>query len=231
MDSIKAIFFDLDGTLLDSNMDVFLPHYLKRLAARVAHLIPPDEFIRHLLAATQAMVANDGRATNAEIFIEAFYPRVGHDLAELEPIFMDFYANDYPALHELTRCRPEARPAVQLAFDRGYDVVIATAPLFPETAIRQRMAWAGVDDFPYQRITTYENSRFCKPNVRYFQEIASFLGHRPGACLVVGDEPMDMVAAHIGCPTFLVPGAPPRPEITAPEPTYRGALQDLMEIL
>ncbi len=231
MDSIKAVFFDLDGTLLDSNMDVFLTHYLKRLAARTAHLIPPDEFIHHLLAATEAMVANDGRATNAEVFIEAFYPCVGYDLAELEPIFMDFYANDYPALREFTRRRPEARPAVQLAFDRGYDVVIATAPLFPETAVRQRMAWAGVDDFPFRRITSYENSRFCKPNVRYFQEIADFLGYPPEACLVVGDDSVDMVAAHIGCSTFLVPGAAPKPEIAAPEPAYRGTLQDLMEIL
>ena len=89
MTEIKAILFDLDGTLLDSDMQVFLPHYLKQLAARVAHLIPPKEFIAHLLAATQAMVDNDGRATNAQVFAEAFYPRVGHSQTELEPVYHD----------------------------------------------------------------------------------------------------------------------------------------------
>ena len=167
----KAILFDLDGTLLDSHMDRFLPHYMRKLADRVAHLIPPAEFVAHLLAGTQAMVANDGRATNAQVFAETFYPAVGHAQAELEPIFMDFYAKDYASLQPLTACRPEARPAVQMAFDLGYEVVIATNPLFPEVAIRQRMAWAGVADFPYRRVTTFENSHFAKPNPRYFGEI------------------------------------------------------------
>ena len=85
-------------------------------------------------------------------------------------------------------------------------MAVATNPLFPETAIRQRLEWAGVADFPYQLVTTYENSRFCKPNQRYFDAIAAQLGHAPEACLVVGDEDMDMVAACAGCPTFLVPG-------------------------
>ena len=227
---MKAILFDLDGTLLDSNMDVFLPHYLRLIAARVAHLIPPDQFIGHLLAATQAMVANDGRATNAEVFAAAFYPRVGHTEAELEPLLMDFYARDYPTLQSLTAAKPEARPAVQTAFDLGYDVVIATNPLFPETAIRQRLAWAGVDDFPYRRVTTYENSHFTKPNLRYFEEILAAIDCPPRQALVVGDEAMDMVAATIGCHTFLVP----RPDANldgAPEPTYCGSLTDVTTFL
>ena len=36
MTKFQAILFDLDGTLLDSNMENFLPHYFSRLAARVA---------------------------------------------------------------------------------------------------------------------------------------------------------------------------------------------------
>lgn len=227
---MKAILFDLDGTLLDSNMDVFLPHYLRRLAARVAHLMPAQDFIQHLLAATQAMVANDGRATNAEVFAETFYPRVGRSQAELEPIFMDFYARDYPALRSLTAVKPDARPTVQRAFDLGYDVVIATHPLFPETAVLQRMAWAGVDGFPYRRITTYENSHFAKPNPRYFAEILAAINCPPDQALVVGDEAMDLAAAHIGCATFLVL----RPDANldgAPAPTYRGSLTDVATLL
>ncbi|MGQ9767832.1 MAG: HAD family hydrolase [Anaerolineae bacterium] len=231
MNTFKAIFFDLDGTLLDSNMQTFLPVYLRMLAARMAHIAPAEQFVPHLLAATQAMVANDGRATNAEVFAQAFYPFAGHTQKELEPIFAAFYAEDFPRLRELTRPIPGARRAVEKAFAAGYDVVIATNPLFPATAIRQRLAWAGVADFPYKLVTTYENSRYAKPNPDYWAAICRHLGRPTAACLVVGDEHMDMVAAHVGCPTYLVPGPATALQPDTPEPTYRGTLAELAELL
>jgi len=227
----KAIFFDLDGTLLDNAMGNFLPHYFQRLSARVAHIAAPKAFIAHLMAATEAMIANDGRAANEEVFAAAFYPFAGRSRAELEPIFLDFYTHDFPRLCEFTRRKPEARPVVQLAFALGYDVVISTNPVFPAVATQQRLEWADVADFPYRLVTTYENSRFCKPNLHYFDAIAAQLGHPPEACLVVGDEDMDMVAARAGFPTFLVPGPSTSLDPTTPDPTYRGALADLAQLL
>lgn len=227
----KAILFDLDGTLLDSNMDTFLPPYLKSISARIAHLMPPQEFIAHLLRATDAMVANDGQATNEEVFAATFYPLIERSRSEMEPIFEAFYAEDFPTLQQYTRRKPEARPVVQRVFDLGYDVVIATNPLFPETAIRQRLAWAGVDDFPYRLVTAYENSRYAKPNPRYFEWIADQLGYPTAACLVVGDEAMDMVAVRVGCPTFLVTSPSRELDASIPEPTYRGTLEDVVALL
>ncbi len=42
---IKAILFDLDGTLLEINLDLFISNYLKLLAQRVAHIISPNKLI------------------------------------------------------------------------------------------------------------------------------------------------------------------------------------------
>jgi FMN phosphatase YigB (HAD superfamily) len=229
--SIQAVLFDLDGTLLDNDMGTFLPHYFRLLSARVAHLLPAEEFMARLMQATEVMMANDGRATNEEVFAAAFYPLAGHSRDELEPIFMDFYQNDFAALRACTRARPEARQVVQLAFDLGYDVVVATNPLFPAVAVQQRLAWAGVADFPYRLVTSYENSRAAKPNLLYFQGILETIGRPAAASLVVGDEDMDMVAARLGCPTFLVAG--PRTELapTTPRPRYEGTLADVGALL
>ncbi len=151
-----AILFDLDGTLLDTNMEAFLPHYLRALAGRMAaaRISPPEPFISHLMRATREMVANDGRETNEEAFASAFYPFAGHSRAELEPIFLDFYQHDYPQLGALTRRKPEARPTVQRVLELGYAVAIATHPVFPAIAVQQRLAWAGVADLPFHWVTT-----------------------------------------------------------------------------
>jgi len=230
-DSIRAILFDLDGTLLGNDMDVFLPHYFELLAARVAHILPPDEFMARLMQATDVMMANDGQRTNQEAFAGTFFPLGGRSREEVEPVFDDFYANDFPALQQYTQCKPEARQVVQRAFDLGCDVVIATNPLFPAEAIEQRMAWAGVTHFDYFMVTTYENSRAIKPNLLYFEQILEALGQPAKAALVVGDEDMDMVAAHLGCQTFLVPGPRTKLAPTTPRPTYQGSLADVGALL
>jgi HAD superfamily hydrolase (TIGR01549 family) len=177
------------------------------------------------------MMANDGRDTNAAVFARAFYPVGDYRRQDIEPLLEDFYAHDFPKLRRYTRRDPHARRVVQAALDQGYDVVIATNPLFPATAVQQRMAWAGVDDLPYRRVTTYENSRAAKPNLLYFEHLLDMLDCPAERCMMVGDEDMDMVAAHLGCRTFLVPG--PRTELapTTPQPDYRGTLADLYDLL
>jgi FMN phosphatase YigB (HAD superfamily) len=229
--AIRAILFDLDGTLLSNDMNVFLPHYFGLLAAHVSHILPPEPFMARLMQASEVMLANDGRATNEEVFAEAFYPLAGRSREEMETIFVEFYASKFPSLVQHTQRKPEARQVVQLAFDLGYDVAIVTNPLFPATATEQRLAWAGVADFAYRLVTTYENSRATKPNLLYFEQVLETIGHPPEASLVVGDEDMDMVAAHLGCRTYLVPG--PRTELapSTPPPTYEGTLAEVGDLL
>ena len=92
---------------------------------------------------------------------------------------------------------------------------------------QHRLAWAGVDGLPYRKVTTSENSHFAKPNLRYYQEILDELGTPPTNALVVGDENMDMVAAHLGCATFLIHSPATQPDRIQPPPTYQGTLDDV----
>ena len=230
-DQICTILFDLDGTLLDNDMDVFLPYYFDKLAGRMSGLVPPDTFMEGLMQGTEAMLANAGQETNEEVFSRVFYPLVGLPREVLEPVFMEFYSVDFPDLQEHTRSKPEAPDVVGKAFALGCDVVVATNPLFPATAVEQRLRWAGVADYPYSLVTSFENSRATKPNLLYFEQILAVVGCPPGAALVVGDEDMDMVAAHLGCRTFLIPGSRTKLGPSTPEPDYHGSLADVGELL
>jgi len=229
---LRAVLFDLDGTLLANDMRrVFLPRYFELLSAQVGGVMPPDEFVARLMRATEAMVHNDGQATNKEVFDAAFFPLPGRSQAEWQKVFERFYQVEFPKLRPYAEAAPDARRVVQRAFDLGYQVAVATNPLFPEAAIRQRLEWAGVGDLPFELVTHYENSRAAKPNLLYFENILAMLGCEPAESLMIGDEEMDMVAAHLGCVTFWIeqPGVELDPHI--PEPTYRGALSDVIPVL
>ena len=187
--AIRAVLFDLDDTLLENNMDRFVKEYFDLLTPHMAHMVPPEKFVSALLNATFAMIGNvDPVVTNRQVFIDDFFPRVGWKAEEMMPLFDDFYAGQYDKLRSLTRPNPSARAAIQTAFDTGCDVVIATNPIFPETAIRQRMEWAGISDFPFKLITSYEVMHSAKPNPRYYLEILEHIGRSPDECIMVGND-------------------------------------------
>ena len=191
MTNLRAILFDLDDTLLGNRMDVFGPAYFRALTDYAAHLIPRERLFSALLAATRQVDANDGSGpTNEEVFASAFYPALGFERDELEPLFNRFYAEEFPRLRRLTRRRPEARRLVTWAFEHGLQVVIATNPLFPRSPTEQRLDWAGapVSAFPYDLVTSYENMHATKANPAYYGEIVERLGRKPEECLMVGDD-------------------------------------------
>lgn len=230
--TLKAILFDLDGTLLEHDMrNDFIPQYFALLAKHLAAWVPPDKLVACVMRGSDAVTENNGSRTNEEVFAEVFYPLVGYAREELEPRFMDFYTHTFPTLRQYTAPKPDARLAVQTAFDKGCAVAIATNPHFPAIATQHRLAWAGVEDLPYRKVTTYENSHFAKPSLGYYQEILDELGYAPEEALMIGDEAMDMVAARLGCATFLVPGPATKMEEIDPPPTYQGTLADVITLL
>ena len=69
----KVILFDLDGTLLPMDQEVFTKAYFSRLAK---FLMPfgydPKKVVEDVWAGTKAMVTNDGSKTNEEVFWDVF---------------------------------------------------------------------------------------------------------------------------------------------------------------
>ena len=182
---------------------------------------------------SKAIEDNNSGKKNAEVYTDTFFPLDGYKMEDLKPFFDKFYENDFSKLKQYARKKPEARAVVQKAFEKGYDVIIATTPLLPATAIEQRLEWAGVADFPYRLITTIENSHATKSltHLIYYDQILDKIGYPADACLMVGDEDKDLVAKRCGLKTFLIEHKNKKfgPEI--PEPTYTGSLSDLKSLL
>jgi FMN phosphatase YigB (HAD superfamily) len=126
---------------------------------------------------------------------------------------------------------PQARQAVEAAVSQGAKIVLATNPVFPRAAVDSRLEWAGLADVEFDWVTSYENSRFCKPSPGYYLDILEQINLEPQQCLMVGNDAReDTAAAALGIDTFLVegyivehPGATP--------PTWRGSWQELLELL
>lgn len=207
MSKLKTILFDLDGTLLPVNTDQFLRHYMRAIAAHASHLVDAQKLPDHIMTSTYAMIKNtDPAMTNAEVFARDFYPRVGRAEAELWPVIEAFYRESFPKLrHKFDSLPGAARQVVQTAVDQGYEIVLATNPLFPRIAIEERMRWIDVFDMPWRLVTTYEQMHACKPHPAYFQEILSIIGREPSECLMVGNDlDEDGVAAKVGMEVFFV---------------------------
>lgn len=229
--NVKAILFDLDGTLINVDLKKFIPNYMQLLSEKFKHIIRPSKFISLLLEASNRIDQNDGKVLNEDIFEQVFFPLNGYSREEVNPLLDDFYENDFIKLRIHTEIKPEARFVVSKAFEKGYEVVIATTPVIPLTAIQQRLEWASVGDFDYRFITSIENMRANKPHESYYTQIFDVLRLKSNECLMVGDENKDMLAAKFGCLTYLVPSSNTNLEPTTPIPTFQGELKGLLNFL
>lgn len=203
---VKTLLFDLDGTLIKLDMAVFLPGYFHALGKHVAHLTDAQVLTKQILESTEAMVNNlDPKLTNQEVFEQDFTIRSGLAAEEVLPLFDSFYRDVFPHLAGEEVRSSSAREAVGIALEQGLEVVVATNPVFPLRAIRERLRWGGFEDTRFTLITGYENMHFCKPGVEYYEEILRMLARRPEECWMIGnDVGEDMIAGELGISTFLV---------------------------
>lgn len=194
---MKAIFFDLDGTLLPLDEKLFVDIYFAELSKVFSvYNIDSKKLVETIWTATHEIIKNDGKRTNEEAFWDKFKSIVNIDLSDVKEVLKKFYANEF--FTKLKKCSTEnslAKVAVELAKKNGRKVVLATNPVFPIDAL-VRLKWIGldIDDFDY--VTHYSNSSFSKPNPKYYLDLCKKLDVEPKECLMIGnDERQDIFAA------------------------------------
>ncbi len=230
---MKAILFDLDGTLLPLDEKLFVDIYFTELSKVFSdYNIDSKKLVETIWTATGDMIKNDGKKTNEEVFWDRFESVIDADVSNVKGLLANFYANQF--FNKVKRSSTEnslAKVAVELAKKNGRKVILATNPVFPEDAL-VRLKWTGldVDDFDY--VTHYSNSSFSKPNPKYYLDLCEKFDVEPKDCLMIGnDEREDIFAASsIGMNCYLVTdnlNSAPDCEINC----EKGSFEDLIEKL
>ena len=204
--NIKAVLFDLDGTLLPMDQDLFIKAYFGGLVKKLAPLgYEPNALIDAIWNGTSAMIKNDGSRTNEAVFWDVFCRKMGLSERNDESVFDEFYKVDFQEIQKVCGFDERAAKIVRSLRKGGIITVLATNPVFPAVATESRMRWAGLCPEDFALYTTFENIGYCKPNPAYYTEITKRLGLLPEECVMVGnDVDDDMVAADLGMQVFLL---------------------------
>lgn len=203
---MKAVLFDLDGTLLPMDQEKFTKTYIHLLSTTMeTHGYAPENMIKAVWTGVGAMVKNDGSTTNEEVFWKAFDKFFDKDVREEESLFTAFYENEFENAKKVCGYEEDAKKLVDEAKSMGYRTILATNPIFPAVATKKRMQWAGFKPEDFELYTTYENIGYCKPNLQYYKEISERIGVPAEECLMIGnDVTEDMVAEKLGMKVFLL---------------------------
>ena len=202
----KVIFFDLDGTLLPMDMDEFLGKYFKLLGQYAASIgLDAQRFSYALTEGVKAMAVDTSDHINEEVFWTTFHEQYGDDDPTIDGRISEFYSTVFPHIGDGFEPNPAAARAIETLQEKGYRLFLTTMPMFPRLAVEWRCKWADVDPAAFERITTYDNSFACKPDLRYFRQNLELAGCAPEEVLVVGNNTLeDLASMELGVDAFLV---------------------------
>lgn len=188
---IRAVAFDLDGTLIDSAPDI--GHALNTtLAAAQLQCFALDQVRAWIGDGPDALIA---RALTAQGLTEAEPAlrqtlRAGFDAATLAAPLS--HGHVFPGIAEL----------LHTLHERSYPLVVVTNK--PTPLARAVVEAAGLSPW-LMHVQGADTPAQRKPAPLMLHSAASRLGVAPAALLMVGDAPPDMLAAEAaGCPAALV---------------------------
>ena len=230
----KLIMFDLDGTLLPMDEEVFAKAYFKELCRKMApHGYDPQLLVSTLWEGTAAMVRNDGTRTNEEAFWEIFCKNFSAEVKERDyPLFEQFYLNEFANARSSCGFAEEAAEVIRMCENAGKRIILATNPIFPAAATKARIGWAGLRPEQFEWITTYENSCHAKPDPEYYRDLLKKAGVEGNECVMIGNDAReDLAAAEAGIDVFILTDCLINRNLTDLEKIPHGSWDDLKEYL
>lgn len=230
----RAVFFDLDGTLLPLDMDRFMGGYylaLKGFAEENGY--DPEEFSKALDQGIRAMAGTHEGKTNAEVFWEEFTSLMGEGPeGGWWSLFERFYEDDFGKIGAGMPPNPLSAEVVDTLREKGYPLALTTMPMFPPRAVAWRLAWGDLDALSFDRITTFDNSTAIKPFLEYYEENLRAFGCKPEEVLMVGNNTKeDLACMKLGMPAYLITDCLLNPNDFDLDTVEHGSMEDFLEFV
>ncbi len=205
---LKAIFFDLDGTLLRIDETKFANLYFDLLGKKLMKYgYDPKVLEKALYQGTYLMMKNDGKKTNEEVFWD-FFRTIYPDCDKDHEVFDSFYREEFKSLETIIEKEPLSKEIVHYTKNKGLLPVLSTNPIFPMEGQKTRISLLGLTPTDFSYITSYENSSFAKPNPMYFKSLLDRFSLKSDEVIVIGNNDFEDgdCATALGLKVYLVEG-------------------------
>ena len=195
---LKAVWFDMDDTLLSINLGAFVYMYVKDQSMLLASIARKNLFAMSAqFSAAYLSMFDEGRTddlTNAAWLEAEIERRCGVPVSDpvVADVFSYYEREVLPARNNrvvAARPREGADRALARVLDGGYRCALVTNPSFTRECIECRMRWGGIDGVPFEHVTHMGNSTRCKPSARYYRENLERMGLATDEVLMVGNDP------------------------------------------
>jgi len=202
---MKAILFDLDGTLLPMNTQAFMASYKESLENHFKDLHPEEGLFERVMTCVGKMVKDTRVIPNQEKFFTYFF----HGLPVNQQAYIDhfqaFYLKDFVRVKDSTDQSQAIIEAVDLLKDKGYKLIIATNPIFPMIANKERIKWAGLNIKDFDYVSSFEDNTACKPFPAFYEEVLRRNNLEASEVLMVGNDAQeDLSIRTLGVKTYLI---------------------------
>lgn len=206
----KAVAFDLDGTLIDSE-------HLVREAYRIAT-----------------------RQFGVDISDQQFLALVGLNRAANDATLLSYWGADFPLerFHEATRAvigervaplKPGARELLEILVERRAPIGLATASGKPW--VERHFAAHGLH-VHFKAVITREDVAQNKPHPEPYLRVSAALGAEPCDVLALEDSHAGVTAAHAaGCMTIMVPDLLPPSDCLRDKARVVSSLHDVVTLV
>ncbi len=186
---IKSVLIDLDNTLIQNDDRLFaveFAHQLRNFGQTHYDVQELDVIFRDAIKRIRAECVPD--QTIHERLNHYTSTATGIDPAQIADLYQTFY--DTIPLAEFTTPLDGARQFIECLLEGGYEVVIATNPMYPRQFAIQRLMHGGLASYieHISFITHAENMHFLKPSVCYYSELIARLGLEPDEVVMIGDR-------------------------------------------
>lgn len=208
MTKYQAVFFDLDGTLLPMEGEVFIKRYFEVLPQFLVTegFDDPRGIVAAVNEGVRAMF-KPHEELNADVFWRVFEETCGLSRDGFEPVMERFYTSDlYNSIGRDVERFEDGLAALRILREKGYPLYLTTLPVFPQQAVEGRLAWSGIDPALFGYITTYDECFAVKPSLDYYRQCMKRAGiDDPSQVLMVGNNTSDDLAIlELGCDAYLV---------------------------